>query len=65
MGIKASLLTLDVPTRWNLTYIMLDYVFEICEYLVGWKRRMGITNFILVKRMEMGKKPTSPSSYFD
>ena len=51
------LLSLDVPTRWNLTYLTLNCALKFVRHLVGWKRRMGITNFIFVKQMEMGKSP--------
>ena len=49
------LLSLDVPTRWNLTYLTLNCALKFVRHLVGWKRRMGITNFIFVKQIEMGK----------
>ena len=50
------LLSLDVPTRWNLTYLMLDCTLKFVKAFVRLGEEDEHYKLIFVKQMELEKK---------
>ena len=50
-------LKLDVPTRWNSTYVMLNTTESMSLHFTDYKLMMGITSITFVILMKMIRNP--------
>ena len=64
--IKAKcLLSLDVPTRWNSIYLMLDYALKFVRAFDRLEEEDGHYKLYFCEADENGKKPIDPPNYLD
>ena len=64
--IKAKcLLSLDVPTRWNPTYLMLDCALKFVRAFDRLEEEDGHYKLYFCEGDGNGKKPTGPPNYLD
>ena len=64
--IKAKcLLSLNVPTRWNSTYLMLDCALKFMRAFHRLEEENGHYKLYFCKANENGKKPIGPTNYLE
>ena len=64
--IKAKfLLSLNVPTRWNSTYLMLDYALKFVRTFDRLEEEDGHYKLYFYEADGNGKKPIGPPNYLD
>ena len=59
------LLSLDVPTRWNSTYLMLDCVLKFVRAFDRLEEEDGHYKLYFCEVDGNGKKPIGPPNYLD